>query len=475
MRIVFDGVNRGVGAVGLLCDSLDDMWLVYNLIRVGDRVRCMTLRKVAVGAQGLKSERLLIPLEVEVADLLFDPEQAEIRASGLVCSESEHVRKGSYHTLELTMRVKFDLHKDAWEEGALASLRQARSGVAAGVELVALMLEAGSAQVCCVSRGLTVVRGRVEANIPKKRSGDARHAEAKRRFFESALAALVRASDWESSGGRGAAEAEDSGSRGSGAGGGGAGGGKPPTLLIASPGSIKDEFKLFLEEQVASRPPSELRGLGRAQVLVASAPSCSKHALADALADPIVASALGGLAAAEEVALLGTWQMLLARDPERAQYGWQHCFAAAESAAIEHLLICDRLSRTGTREAREDVEDLLARVRASKGRVSILSSMHPSGELVSQMGGVVAVLRYAVHDLEEAAAAHAGGPGARRAAAASGAGDGAPEGASASLAGHRLQENPAAQAPAPRAAAKDKFGVAFDTDSDCSEDSDLEK
>jgi len=71
MRIVFDGVNRGVGAVGLLCDSLDDMWLVYNLIRVGDRVRCMTLRKVAVGAQGLKSERLLIPLEVEVADLLI--------------------------------------------------------------------------------------------------------------------------------------------------------------------------------------------------------------------------------------------------------------------------------------------------------------------------------------------------------------------------------------------------------------------
>jgi hypothetical protein len=70
-------------------------------------------------------------------------------------------------------------------------------------------------------------------------------------------------------------------------------------------------------------------------------------------ADPKVAALLGGLAVSEEVALMGAWQTLLAREPERAQYGWRHCAAAAERGVVEQLLLSDRFSRTGTREGGE--------------------------------------------------------------------------------------------------------------------------
>ena len=482
MRIVADSIVRGTGTMGFVCECLDDMWAVYNLIQQGDRVQSYTLRKVAVGAQAAATERVRLKLEVRVAELLFDPEQAEIRVSGVVCSECEHVRLGAFHTLELTERQPFYVHKDEWDETALAGLRRARAGVPSHVELVALMIEAGSAQVCCVSKGLTVVRAKIEAAIPKKRSGDARHAEATARFFEAVLAALVRSSDWERS------SSSSSSSSGEEEGGGGGGGpAKPPTLLIASPGSTKEAFRAYLAEAVASRPAAELRGLGRAQVLCASAAAGSKWALGDALGDPRVAALLGGLAATEEVALMGAWQTLLAREPERAQYGWRHCAAAVERGVVEHLLVSDRLSRTGSKEARADVARLVERARAAKGRVTLLSSMHASGEHLSQMGGLVATLRYVVHDLDEAAEEQAGAPGQRRGggeaagaaageggAAGSGGGGGGGGGGSGSAAGHRLQEAApgAAAAAAPRPAAKDRFGVAFDTDSDRSDDSD---
>ena len=480
MRIGKDTIVRGVGSLNLTCESLDDMWLLYNLIQVGDRIKSSTHRKVAVGSSAGTSERVFFHMEVAVTELLFDPEQAEIRAQGRVCSEHENVKLGAFHTLELAQHQTVTVHKDGWDAEALAAVHGARGNAGLGaVELVALMLEAGSAQVCAVSRGLTVVRGRVEASIPKKRSGDSRHAEAMQQFFEAVLAALVRSTDWERGG---------SGS-GGGGGGGGGGGDSPaaaaptpvPTLLIASPGSIKDAFRDFLREAVASRA-GELRGLGKARVLCAPAAAGSKWALAEALADPAVAAALGDLQASSEVALMGAWQALLAKDPERAQYGWRHCAAAADRGAVEHLLVSDRLARVGGRAARDDVLALCDRVRRSKGKVSVLSSMHASGEELCGMGGLVAVLRNVVHDLEEAAAEQAGAPGLRSGGGEGGGGGGGggtaqqllqqqQQAAAAPMAGHRLQE--AAAAPAPRSGGADKFGVAaFDTDSDNSVDSD---
>jgi protein pelota len=475
MRITKYDIVHGSGSLTLCCDSLDDMWVLYNVLSIADKLRCSTYRKVAVGSQGSASERVVMSLTVAVTALLFDTEIAEIRASGTVCEENDYVKMGSYHTLEVVLGKAFTVHKDAWDETSLAALKRSASmgegGGSGAVELVALMLEEGKAQVCLVSPGLTVVRRQVEETIPKKRSGDARRADALQQFFEHVLAALIKSYDWERSG---AASGGGGGESPAGAGGAAAG---PPPLLIASPGSVRDAFRTFLSEAVSTRS-AELKGLGRAQVVCAHAAAGSKWALAGVLADPRVAPQLGSMQASGETALFGAWQTLLVRDPERAQYGWRHCAAAAARGVVEQLLVVDKLCQAGSREVREDVAWLQDKVRASKGRVFQLSSMHASGELLTQMGGVVAVLRYVVHDLEEAALEQDSAPGlggGRRGELDGRAGGEAKGGGlgGAALPGHRLQVQPSsAPSHTGKAAVRDKHGTHFDTDSDCSMDSD---
>ena len=55
--------------------AVEDMWHVYNLVRVGDMVTAKTFRKVTniTAAGGGSSERVVIKLTVQVEATDFDP------------------------------------------------------------------------------------------------------------------------------------------------------------------------------------------------------------------------------------------------------------------------------------------------------------------------------------------------------------------------------------------------------------------
>ena len=55
--------------------AVEDMWHVYNLVRVGDMVTAKTFRKVTTitAAGGGSSERVVIKLTVQVEATEFDP------------------------------------------------------------------------------------------------------------------------------------------------------------------------------------------------------------------------------------------------------------------------------------------------------------------------------------------------------------------------------------------------------------------
>jgi hypothetical protein len=56
-----------------------------------------------------------------------------IRLKGKNLTESEHVRLGSYHTLELEQQRAFTVHKDAWDALDVERVRQARFAFRRGV------------------------------------------------------------------------------------------------------------------------------------------------------------------------------------------------------------------------------------------------------------------------------------------------------------------------------------------------------
>ena len=73
-----------------------------------------------------------------------------------------------------------------------------------------------------------------------------------------------------------------------------------------------------------------------------------------------------------------------------ATYGPGEVAAAASAGAVEILLILDEKLRE------HDFDDTVRNVEVQNGNVLVVSSQHDSGSMLSALGGIAAILRYAV-------------------------------------------------------------------------------
>lgn len=442
--------RSGAGSARVTPENLDDMYCIFSILSVGDRVKASTVRKVlheSTAGGAATSERVRTQLTVRVLDVLFDPELGEVRVHGVNCVEHELVKAGAHHALELELNRPLEIFKDAWASVELDTLRTlADAEVSAGqAEVYAVMLDVGTAQVCALLPSMTLVRARVDVIIPKKRGGSERHEAARTRFFGAVFEATLRTINWASA----------------------------RVILFASPGFVKDDFMSFLIETATSRGLKAVLE-ARPRFVCAHAAGGHKRALAATLADPAVASRLSDVRAFGEGNLLSRFNEMLTKDAERAQYGWRHVRASVDAGAVEVLLVNDAALRVRNPIARSAVLRLLEDARAAGVAVSVISSLHVSGEMLHGLGDFAAILRYAVYGLEEIAHAISPlGEGQLESVI-----DGNNNNSQQLSAGHRIQALstapvvPDASGYAGRSDAAVLARGGFDTESDMSDDSD---
>lgn len=105
----------------------EDMWHVYNLLQVGDRIKASTLRKVvsesATGTTGATKVRTTLTIAVETID--YDFEGCVLRLKGKNVEENQYVKMGQYHTLDIELNRKFTLHKEEWDVYSIDRLEMA--------------------------------------------------------------------------------------------------------------------------------------------------------------------------------------------------------------------------------------------------------------------------------------------------------------------------------------------------------------
>lgn len=122
----------------------------------------------------------------------------------------------------------------------------------------------------------------------------------------------------------------------------------------------------------------------------------------EVLSDPAVIARLSDTKAAEEIRALEGFYKMLHLEPDRAYYGYyfllmdaisyhhtntfvysrseKEVFKAAESQAVDTLLICDALLRTHDVAKRKRLVAVVDSVRENGGSVRVFSSMHITGE-----------------------------------------------------------------------------------------------
>ncbi|PIA45054.1 hypothetical protein AQUCO_01700541v1 [Aquilegia coerulea] len=375
MKIVWKRYEReGPGSVKMIPEETDDLWIAYNLVSKGDVVMAVTVRKVLrEGASGGRdAERVKLKLEIKVESVDYDKEGSVLRLRGKNILQNEHVKIGQFHTLEVELHRPFVLRKDVWDSLAVDALQQA-ANPAASADLAVAVMQEGLAHIFLVGRSVTTTRSRIEASIPRKHGpGIAGYESALNKFFENVLQAFLKHVDFN----------------------------VVRCAVIASPGFTKDQFHKYLLLEAERR---QLRPIieNKSRILLVHTTSGYKHSLREVLDAPTVMSLIKDTKAAQEVRGLKEFYEMLSNEPDRACYGPRHVEVAHERMAIQTLLITDELFRNADIPTRKKYVDLVSSVKDLGGTALIFSSMHVSGEQLTQLTGIAAILRFPLPELED--------------------------------------------------------------------------
>eukprot|EP01012_Entosiphon_sulcatum_P046329 TRINITY_DN6219_c0_g1_i1.p1 TRINITY_DN6219_c0_g1~~TRINITY_DN6219_c0_g1_i1.p1 ORF type:complete len:421 (+),score=98.76 TRINITY_DN6219_c0_g1_i1:99-1361(+) len=372
--IARDFDKDGSGRVDIQPENSEDLWHLFNLIAVGDRIKCSTIRKViqesATGTTAAQKRHIVVQIRVDTID--YDAAGGELRVKGQNQLESEFIKMGAYHTCEIEVNRKLTLEKSAWDAVHLETLEEACDETR-HADLAAVIMQEGLANVCLITPNLTLVRQKIETNIPRKRkAGASSHDKGMQRFYENILQAIRRHVRWD----------------------------VVKVVLLASPGFVKDDFFKFMLEEAQKREFKELLE-NKAKFVLCHASSGFKHSLKEVLEDKAVAAKLSTTKFASESKALDDFFEILANTPERAVYGPDYCLKAADRDAIETLLISDALFRSQDLSVRRRYVALVEKVRETNGEVKIFSSMHITGEQLGQVSGIAAILRFPCPEIDD--------------------------------------------------------------------------
>lgn len=381
MKLLEEAFTKGGGGhVRLIPDTPEDMWHVYNLIRVDDHVDAVTFRKVTRGGDGdgigggsAESERVKVRLRLKVEDVSYDGEGEACRVKGRNTTETEHVKLGAYHTLDLDVNRPVKIEKDEWDGLDIDRLREL-ADPAASADVCVLLITEGLANLALVGGSMTVFKAKVEKAMPRKSGAAAMgYGKALGTFHKNVMAALESKVNFE----------------------------KVKCVVVAGPGFAKDSFMKYVDLE-AARQDKRLIIENRSKFLECHASTAFKGALREVLESPEVSRRIADTKAAKEVAALDAFFETLADRPDRALYGPAHVLAAHDMLAIDKLLITDGLFRTSDTRQRRRLAALVDEVRNGGGEAYIFSAAHASGEQLGELTGVAAMLRFPLPDLVDA-------------------------------------------------------------------------
>ena len=350
MRILRKEIGEGV--LHLQLDTLDDLWTLRNLLAPGDLVTADTQRTAESTGDKLrdtKMEKRGMRLGVKVDSVEWHDFDDHLRVLGPI--ETGPQDHGRFHTLVLRgdgsdVVVAKRRPLQSWE------VRMAEQAAAAtdAPQVLLLAIDDTEAQFGLLkSYGLQLL-GSLPAGGQGKRHPGA--AEAKRHFYEETLKSVQSF--------------------------------RPDTrvpLIVVGPGWWREEFLAFAQ----AKAPAAVQG-----AVTEGTAQGGRTGLHEALKRGIVERVSRDHRVGLESTLVEELLARVAKGDATAAYGPAEVARAVAAGAADTVLVSDRRVRNGSAAA------LLAQADAAPCAVHILSSGHDAGARFDQMGGVAALLRFAL-------------------------------------------------------------------------------
>lgn len=426
MRILSKVLERdGSGTVSVIPDCDEDLYHLYNLIQPEDLVSASTVRRIQSESStgSIESHRMRLQLTLSVTKIDFEMAagsamssavststeplsesdtsspastpmsslvlgeagstpslsgasqgQPTLHISGRVAVENNHVRTGSFHTLDIELNRKVSITKEQWDQHHLDILEES-GNAGSTAEVGAIILGEGRAIVCLLTNNMTIIKQRIQVSLPRKRAG-AGYGVAQQstgttkltdRFYTQVYDAVIKLLSLP----------------------------EMRVVLLASPGFWRDNMYDYLLSEATKRSDKILMGNeGKRKLLKVHCATPHVHSLMEVLKSPEVAAQLQNTKFTRENQLMDQFLRKLATSEQFAWYGERQILMAADRGAIGTLLLSDAFLRNVHPTIRKRWLELCDQVKSFGGSVVIFSSLHESGRQLNGLGGVAALLTY---------------------------------------------------------------------------------
>ena len=363
------------GKVDIIIDHDEDLWILYNLIAKGDYIKTAMFRKVQHESGGGKvsstKKKLIITIKIE--EIEYCQEDDIIRIKGKNTSENEYISIGQFQTAEISKGSFFTLFKYYWDDIHIETLKNATDKTITS-DVAAIIMEEGIAHLYFINNNQTVLHGKINQSIPKKRNGSTQYNKSKKNFFTKILNNLVKEINFENC----------------------------KCVIIASPGFTKDEFGNFMTDEINNNlKVYQTIKNNLSKIIYCHSSSGYKQSLEEILSKPEIKKLIKDTKCIEENTIMEKFNEILGTDMDKAFFGLKSFEIAYSNNAINTVILTDNFLRKISPTTRKKLSLNLKNLKNKGIQVFKFSSQHVTGEKVDAFGGIIGILNYVVPEISE--------------------------------------------------------------------------
>ena len=340
-------------------ENLNDLWTIFNVIDKSDEVSARTHRRIVL-KEGSKGERKQMKLKLKVESVSFHEFSNRLRVKGTILEgPDDFVSYGTYHTFNIEPGQKLTIKKEMWLKSEIKRLTKP-SAFETDFNMLMIAIETGLATISLITNFSHNRIATIKKNIPGNRYEQSYSNKAYEEFFSDVsriLSEKIKSVELN-------------------------------TIIICGPGSTKDRFEQFIKEK------AQIPNLPKTYCIHAS--SGTESAILETLKSKEIKSIAENVKVLLETEKIEEIMQLFATNSDLIVIGFDEISNAIEKGAIKELFCADILIRGVLKEKKLQIERILNGVERMGGVIHILSSEHPTGQRIIDLGSLVAILKYKI-------------------------------------------------------------------------------
>ncbi|TBU16433.1 PelA-like RNA-binding protein [Ordospora colligata] len=330
------------GSMEIVAEHQDDIYVLGMVISMGDMVTSSTTRKIQIDAK--TQQRISLTLKIKIETVSVDLGSSTIYLKGKTVVMHEHVKLGSYHTIDIVPGHAFELEKQEWPCQSIKLLKEATKPQPEMIFIIFYEKE------CVVS---VVSKARVSILMKQ---------EIKNKKFCNIIKTLEKHVSM------------------------------IDLFVVASAFEVRNEFykavsfakelSKVLKSFCVVKVPAECKGYSNLKVINTI------------LTNKELSKTFQGIQYVEDLKQAENFFVAFAKGSELVCIGMEDIREAMDYGALERVVIIDEKVKPNNIEERIKAEMFCKELGAINCKISIIPAAHFCGEKLKEMGGVCAMLKF---------------------------------------------------------------------------------